>query len=171
MSYGRLEQTDGRWQLRFTRRLTGPPERVWRALVDPDELAEWFPTTIEGDCEPGAPLRFEFRHGEGPPVEGEMLACDPPREMEFRWGSGDTRMRFELEPDGDGTVLALVDTFDELGRATRNAAGWHVCLDALASRFGGEAVSEPAADRWQQVHGHYVQRFGPEAATIGPPGG
>ena len=44
--------------------------------MDPDELAAWFPTTIEGDCAPGAPLRFEFRNGEGPPVEGEMIACD-----------------------------------------------------------------------------------------------
>jgi uncharacterized protein YndB with AHSA1/START domain len=170
MSYGRLEQRDGRWQLRFTRRLAHPPERVWRALVDPDEVATWFPTTIEGDCAPGAPLRFAFRNDEGAPFEGEMIACDPPHLMEFRWGDDDT-LRFELEADGHGTVLTLVDTFGELGKAARDAAGWHVCLDALTSRFGGEDVSEPAADRWHQVHEHYLQRLGPEAATIGPPDG
>ena len=87
MSYGRLEQSDGRWQLRFTRRLAHPPERVWRALVDPEELDAWFPTTIEGECAPGAPLRFQFRR-EATPVEGEMIACEPPRLMEFRWGDG-----------------------------------------------------------------------------------
>jgi uncharacterized protein YndB with AHSA1/START domain len=169
MSYGRLDQADGRSRLHFTRRLAHPPERVWRALVDPDELAAWFPTTIEGDCAPGAPLRFEFRSGAAPPVEGEMIACDPPRLMEFRWGDGDT-VRFELEADGDGTVLTLINTFDQPGKAARDAAGWHVHLDALASRFGGEEIREPAADRWRQVHQHYVQRFGPEAAKVGPPG-
>ena len=73
--------------------------------------------------------------------------------MEFRWGDGDgDTMRFELEPDGDGTVLTLIDTFDDLGKTARDAAGWHVYLDALASRFGGEEISEPAADRREQVH-------------------
>ena len=164
MSYGRLEQRDGRWQLRFTRRLAYPPERVWRALVEPEEIEAWFPTTIEGDCAPGAPLRFQFRKGEAPPVDGEMIACDPPRLMEFRWGDGDT-MRFELEPDGDGTVLTLIDTFGDRGKAARDAAGWHICLGALSARFGGEEVDEPAADRWEQIHEHYLQRFGSEPAA------
>jgi hypothetical protein len=26
-------------------------------------------------------------------------------------------------------------------------------------------------DVWHEVHPHYVERFGPEAATIGPPEG
>jgi uncharacterized protein YndB with AHSA1/START domain len=67
---GRLEEVAGRWRLRFERLLPHPPQKVWRALTQEEHLAAWFPTTIEGDLRPGAPLRFAFR-GEGyPPSEG-----------------------------------------------------------------------------------------------------
>ena len=80
---GTLEQVDGRWQLRFVRRLAFSPERVWRALTEPQHLEAWFPTAIEGDRAAGAPLRFVFRHGEGPPCDGEMVTYDPPSALEY----------------------------------------------------------------------------------------
>ena len=46
MSNGTLETIDGKPTIRFTRRLDHPPERVWRALTEPDELKRWFPDTI-----------------------------------------------------------------------------------------------------------------------------
>ena len=49
-------------------------------------------------------LRYSF--------DGEVLQCDPPTLLEILWGT-DT-LRFELRPDGAGTVLTLIDTFDEL---------------------------------------------------------
>jgi uncharacterized protein YndB with AHSA1/START domain len=167
---GRLEQREGRWQLRFTRRLPHPPEKVWRALTEPEELAAWFPFDIEGERAPGAPLRFVTRGGEGPPLEGEMLACEAPSVLELRWG-GDETLRFELRPDGDGTVLTLVNAFDELGKAARDGAGWHACLDLLEHRLDGREPPWTAGERWAQVHEGYVARLGPEAATIGPPAG
>jgi hypothetical protein len=109
-------------------------------------------------------LQFVFREDEGPAIDGEMLAFDPPRLLELRWG--DETLRFELEPDGAGTVLTFLDDFDELGKAARDAAGWHACLDALEHDLRGEP---PPSDRWKQVEGWYVERFGPEASTIGPP--
>jgi uncharacterized protein YndB with AHSA1/START domain len=165
---GELEQHEGRWRLRFTRRLRHAPERVWEALTAPADLEAWFPTTIEGERAAGAPLRFAFRDGEGPPEDGEMLRYEPPAVLEFRWGT--ETLRFELRRDGDGTVLTLVDTFDEVGKAARDAAGWHVCLDLLAHHLDGEAPPWSPGDRWAAVHAGYVERFGPEAATIGPPG-
>ena len=163
--HGRLEQLDdGRWQLRFERRLPHPPEKVWRALTEPEHLEHWFPTTIEGEREAGAPLHFSFRNGEAPAFEGEMLAYEPPSLLELRWG--DDVLRLELRPEGDGTVLTLLDILYDRGKGARDAAGWHVCLDKLAAHLGG-ADSQTA---WQDVHDDYVERFGPEAATIGPPG-
>jgi uncharacterized protein YndB with AHSA1/START domain len=161
---GNLIRHEDTYELRFTRRLGHPPDRVFKALLDADDLAAWFPTTIEGDHSEGARLTFSFRAGEGPPFEGEMLVCDPPRLLEFRWGE-DT-LRFELEPDGDGTRLTLTDTLAELGKAARDGAGWHVCLDALEARLDG---ATPTTE-WQAVHPRYVEEFGPDAATIGPPG-
>jgi uncharacterized protein YndB with AHSA1/START domain len=171
VKHGQLEQREGRWELRFVRRLAHPPEKVWRAITEPEHLAAWFPFDIEGERKAGAPLRFVFREGEGPPFEGEMIACDPPSVMELSWDQ-DERVRMELEPDGDaGTVLTFVNTFDELGKAARDGAGWHACLDLLEYDLEGEQPPFESGERWGEVHGSYVERFGPEAATIGPPEG
>jgi uncharacterized protein YndB with AHSA1/START domain len=167
---GQLEQRDdGRWQLRFTRRLPHPPEKVWRALTEPEHLAAWFPTDIEGERRAGAPLRFVFREGEGPVTDGEMLAYDPPSVLELRWG--DETLRFELRPDAVGCVLTFVNTFTERGKAARDGAGWHACLDVLAHHLDGRQPPWTAGQRWAQVHPEYVTRFGPEASTTGPPAG
>ena len=45
---GRLERRDGQVFVTFIRKLPHPPSTVWRALTEPDHLAAWFPTTIEG---------------------------------------------------------------------------------------------------------------------------
>ena len=100
-------------------------------------------------------------------MDGEMLAFDPPSRMELRWG--EEIMRFELRPDGEGSVLTFTNIFDETGKAARDGAGWHSCLDLLGYAAGGQQAPWSAADRWRQVHDAYVERFGPEAATIGPP--
>lgn len=157
-----------RGSLRFTRRFRHPPAKVWRALTEPAHLSAWFPTDIDGERATDAALRFNFRHGEGPPIEGRMLRYEPPAVLEFRWGNDET-LRFELQPDGDGCVLTFVNTFGELGKAARDAAGWHTCLDTLGYHLEGQPAPGTPAERWQYVNARYVERFGPEAATIGPP--
>jgi uncharacterized protein YndB with AHSA1/START domain len=168
--YGTIDQLrDGRWQLRFTRVLDHPQEKVWRAITEPAHLAQWFPTTIEGERVAGAALRFSFPGGQADSFEGEMLAYDPPSVMELRWGNDIVRL--ELEPREQGTQLTLLDTLDEHGKAARDGAGWHACLDALEADLRGEAEPRDQMGRWSEVRRHYVEAFGPEAATIGPPEG
>lgn len=168
---GILEQVGDRWRIRFTRRLPHPPEKVWRAITDDEHIAAWFPSTIEGDRVPGAKLRFDFSDDPNAPdgtvLDGEVLEADPLRAFAFRWG--DDELRFELEPDGDGTLLTLTDTFDERGKAARDAAGWHVCLLLLAYEVDGRTPPEGTKDLWKQVNPMYVEKFGPEASTLGPP--
>jgi uncharacterized protein YndB with AHSA1/START domain len=164
---GRLERSDGGTRLTFTRRLSVPPPQVWRALVEPDRLAAWFPTTIEGERAVGARLRFGFRENEGPSFDGEMLAFDPPGLMELRWG--DEILRFEVTPDGGGSMLVFTCTFEEIGKGSRDGAGWHACLDRFGFAVAGRAAPWSGADRWKELHAIYVRRFGPEASTIGPP--
>jgi uncharacterized protein YndB with AHSA1/START domain len=167
MRNGQLEETDGTWRLRFARTLAHPPEKVWRALTEADHLEAWFPTTIEGDLRAGAELRFNHRYRDLPTMKGEMITCEPPSVLEFRWGP-DT-LRFVLEPDSAGTRLTLTDTLEELGKGARDGAGWHVCLDQLAIHLDGEEPAWTSAERWTEVHPAYVEAFGPEAAAIGPP--
>jgi uncharacterized protein YndB with AHSA1/START domain len=167
MRDGQLEQSDGAWRLRCTRTLPHPREKVWRALTEPEHLEAWFPTTIEGERAPGAALRFSHRNAPLPAMEGEMLACEPVSVLEFRWG--EDNLRFTLEPDGTGTKLTLIDTLAELGKAARDGAGWHTCLDQLAYHLDEVEPPWTSSERWGQVHDSYIEEFGPEAATIGPP--
>jgi hypothetical protein len=87
--------------------------------------------------------------------------------LEYRWG--DETLRFELEPNAEGTMLTFWNTFAEVGKAARDGAGWHACLDLLAYDLAGDEPPWTSVGRWRQVHPDYVERLGPEAATIGPP--
>jgi uncharacterized protein YndB with AHSA1/START domain len=153
--------------LRFVRRLPHPPEKVWRALTEPEHLRNWFPTDIHGDRRTGATLRFTFREGEGPELEGHMLAYEPHDLLELQWGD-DEILRFELTPvdDGAATELRFANTFGDVGKAARDGAGWHHCLDNLDADLIGAPKLE---DRWREVQDWYVQNLPPEASTIGPP--
>ena len=167
--FGTLERRGDVSVVRYERHLAHPQERVWRAITEDADLAAWFPTTIEGPRRHGAPLHFSFRLGEAEPFGGEMLAFVPPALMELRWA--DDVLRFELRPDqGEGRtgcILALTVTVTEFGKAARDAAGWHVCLERLVASSDGTAP--PGPERWRELHRTYVERFGPEASTIGPP--
>jgi uncharacterized protein YndB with AHSA1/START domain len=167
MRDGQLEELDGSWRLTFARVLPHPPEKVWRALTEPEHLEAWFPTTIEGELRSEAALRFRHRNADLPAMKGEMIACEPPSLLEFSWGE-DT-LRFELEPHDSGTELTLIDTLAERGKAARDGAGWHTCMDQLAYHLDGEEPPWTSRERWGQVHDTYVEGFGPEAAAIGPP--
>jgi uncharacterized protein YndB with AHSA1/START domain len=166
---GTLERDGDRWRLRFDRSLRHAPERVWRALTDDADLAAWFPFDVEGERAAGAPLRFVSRDHDDTTFDGEVTEYDPPRTLEWRWGDGEV-LRFELRAGGGGTALTLLATIADRGQGARDAAGWHACLDALALRLDGAEPPWEARERWEQVHPRYVERLGPEAATIGPPG-
>ncbi len=125
------------------------------------------PVRHRGERAAGAPLRFVFREGEGDDFEGSMVAFEPPAVMELRW-EGDETLRLEVSPSGSGCVLTLINRFDEIGKAARDAAGWHACLDLLEVHLDGTGPID-STERWKSVHPAYVERFGPEAATIGPP--
>jgi uncharacterized protein YndB with AHSA1/START domain len=168
---GQLEESGGRWQLRFTRRLAHPQEKVWRALAEPEYRDAWFPQRIEADGDWVAGARLTFVSDGMPELsfDGELLVYDPPRTLEMRWGTD--VLRFEVAPDGDGTIVTLVNILTELGTAARAAAGWHTCLDTLACTLAGQAPPWTGEERWRQIHPAYVSRLGPEASTIGPPAG
>jgi uncharacterized protein YndB with AHSA1/START domain len=164
---GQLTKMGTGWQLRFIRKFPHKPEDVWRALTEPEQLAGWFPAAIEGKREEGATLRFVFPTGESETLEGTMRTYEPPSELEYTWG--DDELRFELGPEGEDTVLVFETKFDELGKAARDAAGWDVRLDMLGYRLAGQEPPWDHMERWEQVHPGYVEEFGPEASTIGPP--
>ena len=49
-----------------------------------------------------------------------MVEFDPPSVMELRWEDDET-LRLEVAPRGSGCVLTLINRFDEIGKAARDA--------------------------------------------------
>lgn len=174
---GRLLDHSDKHSLRFERLLTHPPERVWRALTEDDELALWFPARIDGAREPGATLRFVFppkagqvpadSTDEGATMPGQMLVFDPPSVLEYEW-LGDV-LRWELDPRGENTLLTFSHTFADKARAARDASGWDICLASLGSLLAGVPAEPFTPERHDVLFERYAQKFGPDAAVLRAP--
>jgi uncharacterized protein YndB with AHSA1/START domain len=175
--YGTLVTIDSRPAVRFERRYRHPIERVWRAVTDPAEMAQWFPSNVEGERAVGAELRFAddeqraaaheagepTRDDAGPMFRGRVVVYDPPQVFSFTWGA--ELLRIELAPDGDGTRLTFTHLLSHPSVAARNGAGWHACLAELDSMLG---EPPPADAGWKQVYDGYLDRMGP---ALGVPAG
>lgn len=150
---GTLETIDGRPALRFERRLAHPVQRVWRAVTEPAELAQWFVAPV-----PWKPELGETFEGGG--QTGEIVALEEPTLLRWTWG--DERYAFELAPDGEGCQLVFTHVFDDrYGPAAQHAAGWETYLDRLAAHLAGGALSEEDAHGpIGELHERYAARFG-----------
>jgi uncharacterized protein YndB with AHSA1/START domain len=174
-SYGTLHADEparrGPFLVYFELLLAAPADEVWQALTEADGLDRWFPQDVQLDLQPEGKMRFSYPKGQqdedGAFFEGRVLEVKLERVFAFDWGTD--VLRCELRPSRDGCLLIFTDTFAELGKAARDAAGWHVCLEALEAYL--DETAPPPADRWKQVYPGYAERFGPEATTIGPPAG
>ena len=88
------------------------PEKVWRALTDPELLAQWLLPVVNLKLERGA--AFTFRTvpvgGWDGIVHGRIADVEPRRKLSYDWGVGDmaTVVTFTLEPTASGTRLSLV---------------------------------------------------------------
>ena len=99
-----------RW-VRMQRRLNAPPARVFRAWADPEELARWLPSQVEGGLAVGARsvLAWPDRR-----IWWSITRAEPNRVFAFRraWGSDEaivTDVQIALWPAGYGTRLELQD--------------------------------------------------------------
>jgi uncharacterized protein YndB with AHSA1/START domain len=158
-----LQTAGDRATLRFERRLAHPPEKVWKAITDPAELAHWFPATVETELEVGAAIRFRFEDQPYADTHGEIVELDPPRSLAYSWD--EDMLRWEIVPDDVGCRLYFTHTFggskvwgDRLA-APRHAAGWEGCFDLLSARLDGRAT-EWSMDRWFDLYEIYVEEFG-----------
>ena len=148
---GTLETVDGRPALRFERRLAHPIERVWRAVSEPAELAQWFPAAAEWT--PGEGETFEAGG-----ATGEVTEVDAPHRLAWTWNG--ERYSFDLTEDGDGCTLVFVHVFDDRDRAAQTATGWEAYLSRLEPLLAGNPLSEMAAhESWEEMHERYAERF------------
>jgi uncharacterized protein YndB with AHSA1/START domain len=152
-----LETTDGRAVLRMERWLKHPPEKVWRAVTEPDRLAAWFPGKITPELRVGGGVDF------GSDGDGTITDLDPPRLIAYTWGPD--HLRWELHPDGAGTRLVLLHSFDDRAGAASFGAGWHTCIVALDLALDGRPGVDPGVDDIA-LHERLVARFGLDAGTV-----
>lgn len=123
--------------LLFSLRLEHSPTRIWRALTSPDELSRWYPCRVELEPRVGGRIVF-FMDGEEP-EESVLTECDAPRALAYEW-SGE-RLRWSIEPDGEGSILRLSNTILDPDWMPRTAAGWDTCLEALTAVLAGDPLS------------------------------
>jgi len=131
--------------------VAAPVERVWRTLTDPEQMKVWFSASKppELDLRPGGVMTLHYPHGSFPSL---IVDVDPPRRFAYRnasaWPgeladeSNSTLVEFTLEPQGEGTLLRVVESgFDSVkvpeggaGAASyeSHANGWPWLLQGLA---------------------------------------
>ena len=156
---------DGRSVLRVERWLKHPPEKVWRAMTEPERLADWFPGKVTIDLRAGGALTFDdgADDADGSGETGTVTDLDPPRLIAYTWGTD--HLRWELHPDGEGTRLVLLHTFDDRAGAASFGAGWHTCIVALDLALDGRPGADPGVDDIA-LHEQLVTRFGLDAGTV-----
>ncbi len=91
---GTLEETADGWQLQYVRRLPKPPATVWRAFVEPELVAQWFPFSIVGELVVGSRCS-SGKDFESEPFDGEVIEVDEPHRLEFTWGPDVLRFAFD----------------------------------------------------------------------------
>jgi uncharacterized protein YndB with AHSA1/START domain len=90
------------------------PEKVWRALTEPELLAEWLLPVVDLELETGA--AFVFRTQPYPGWDGTVncrfLEIEPQRKLSYTWAVPflDTVVTFTLTPTQSGTRLSLVQS-------------------------------------------------------------
>lgn len=159
-----------RWTLILIRELRHPPEMVWRALTEPEQLREWAPFDADRNLDTAGPVKLSTV-GMPKPIVSETIVrrAEAPRLLEYNWGENE--MRWELEPLARGTRLTL---WHNIGRkfVAMGAAGWHICFDVLDHLLAGDPLGRIVAGDamnfdWQRLNAEYSHQFGIEA--IDPP--
>jgi uncharacterized protein YndB with AHSA1/START domain len=157
-SYGTRIDIGGAPALRFTRYLAHPPEKVWTALVEPESLARWQQAQAVVEPHEGGCFRLVLG-GRSSTMNGVITRWEPPTLLEYTWpesaANGDSLIRFELQRQGEGTILILTHILKGGGDLADFASGWHWHLDALNAALAGEARSFDHAG-WAVLRQEYV---------------
>lgn len=162
-----------RWTLVVVRDLHHPPEKVWKAITEPEHLREWAPFDTDRSLGAMGTARLSTVGTPTPHItETQVKRAEAPKVLQYSWGGND--MRWELEPlDGGGTRLTLWHNIDR-GFISMGAAGWHICLDVLDRFLAGQPIGRlvgPDAMKfggWQRLNAEYAKQFGVEPPNWPP---
>jgi uncharacterized protein YndB with AHSA1/START domain len=101
--------------IELTKEIAAPPEAVFRALTDADELSRWWTTSADSDARTGGAFEYRFEFPAEPDrnhtYEGTYDSIVANERVAYPWQGrlGDTKVEVTLEAAGDGgTTLRLV---------------------------------------------------------------
>ncbi len=128
--------------------IRAPRERVWQALVDPDDTVQYFHgTRFDSSFEVGAPFHNVIVDGERLAVDGIVETCSPPHRLAITWhvnydpemaAEPPGRVEWTLTPaNDDGSVTRVTLRHGDLALSPKTWAhvklGWVAILDSLKS--------------------------------------
>jgi uncharacterized protein YndB with AHSA1/START domain len=133
--------------------IEAPPQTVFRALTDPDDLADWFAESAEVDLDEN---KYEFWGRYAPQGERPrqlLQAVEPDRVLRYTWefdGAEPTTVDLSIEavPGEDGEEASIVTVRHEglpivsVGQAALDCF-WHVSVANLASYSEGVETMPP----------------------------
>jgi uncharacterized protein YndB with AHSA1/START domain len=91
-----------------------PPDEVWKALTDPDQLEEWFANDVELDPREGG--KGVFRWGDGEEKHATVVEAAPGERLVLDWDD-EGEVEFTLEEVEDGTRLLVRESTPEFSTA------------------------------------------------------
>jgi uncharacterized protein YndB with AHSA1/START domain len=94
------------------REMAYPPEKIWRALTQPQLIEEWL---MKNDFKPVVGHHFNLRGDWGGVLDCEVLAIEPNNKLSYTWNFShdDTAydlksvVTFTLAPTSTGTLLRM----------------------------------------------------------------
>ncbi|MBD3404157.1 ATPase [candidate division GN15 bacterium] len=162
------EQEGDRHTLVFTRFLAHPPEKVWEALTEPEQMKHWAPYVPDGSL--GVTGERTFRMIDGStdePMAATVARAERPRLLEYSFQDG--RLVWELTAHNDGTLLTLRHTVPNADWVTKIAAGWHLCLVVAERLLEGNPIppivgAAAVEFGWERLNDAYAQQMGLESS-------
>jgi uncharacterized protein YndB with AHSA1/START domain len=128
----------------LTRTLDASPERVWQALTDDKELAEWYwPQSIQPSAEVDLRVEGGYRIAAAAPamaVSGHYLEVAEPSHLvsSWQWDGDDevSTVTIDLKAVGpDRTELTVVHAGLSPEYVEQHRQGWSDCLDRLPAHL------------------------------------
>ena len=167
----RVRKQGETWTLVLVRDLAHPPETVWQALTDPEQLRQWAPFDADRNLDSTGTARLSTVGTPQPHITETTIArADAPSVLEFNWGGQE--LRWELKPVKHGTRLTLWHSIDR-NFIAMGAAGWHICFDVLQHLLDGRPIGRLVGppvmklEGWQRLNAEYAAQFDAEGREVG----
>lgn len=164
---GTLRAAEGRGVVRMEHRFDCSIKRLWEAITDPKELAQWH-AEVAGDLKPGGTFGIVLE-AEGWEGTGSVEACEPPahlvvttRESDESWRKGqgvapfDQRLDIRLTRDGRATVLLVEVQGLPLDPLPYYGVGWQLHFERLSAFVAGREFGD-AESRWEVLEPLYLE--------------